>query len=726
MFVPSAAWAAPPALPEGETAAPAEPAPAEPAPTDAAPPVDAAPADPAPTPEVSGTADAGASIDLGAGAADEVAEADADADAGGNGRRKKRGKGKDDAVDSKDPGMVEGRREPLMPINAGSIGLFHTTLPDVGGKYTFRFRLHTDFFRKSNFMYRGDTHARVRGGVTIGFTPFKFGELFFSVKSAANRNDRPQADRQDARAVFALGDVDFGMKGAHRFKNGVGIGGVAGLGLISGSDRLRTSSVNFWFDVLFAIDLRYMTKKQAPVRIGANIGWMLDNSLKPGVADYAAITDDVSREVSRFSLGGNHSRVRMRYAIDFPVRLGKKRQFGIDPILEWAWDVSTRKENAFLQQNVTSSPLKRSTQWLTIGMRANVVSGLHIDVAADIGMVSPNFEYGPPQPPWQIILGLGWSFDPTPVVREVEVEGPPPTTTNPPAPLEGRIVGQVVDPAGAPIPDAKILFPGAAANAMLTDANGSFVSYRFPQGSIAVQVEINGQVAHEATAEVKNGEDTSVTLQLTTAPAQATGIVQGAVTDPSGAPIAFTMKVTGQGVDEPFSSTESGQIALELFAGDYRGVITAPGFKEKSITFTVVGKGEVTIREQLEKDAPIATPNVSGNKSAIKLKKRIRYEGNAVHADSHAILDELASFLNGHPEYQLVEIGVHTDDKGAAQARTDERADAVKSYLTGKGVDGSRVSTKGYGASKPVAVNMTEQGRAKNNRTVITVKKHGG
>jgi OmpA-OmpF porin, OOP family len=50
----------------------------------------------------------------------------------------------------------------------------------------------------------------------------------------------------------------------------------------------------------------------------------------------------------------------------------------------------------------------------------------------------------------------------------------------------------------------------------------------------------------------------------------------------------------------------------------------------------------------------------------------------------------------------------------------------VKAYLTGKGVDGSRLSTKGYGASKPVAVNMTEQGRAKNNRTVFGVKKFGG
>jgi len=729
VFVPSAVWAAPPALPEGDPGTPpAEPAPAEPVATDAAAPEGAAPAEtppPDPGAAVDGSASMDVSADLGADASDEVAEASGDVEADGDGKgKRKRGKGKDDSVRADDPGMVEGRREPLMPINGGSIGLFNTTLPDVGGKYTFRFRLHTDFFRKSDFMYQGDTHARVRGAVTIGFTPLKFGEIFFSVKSSANRNQRPQDNRQDAEAVFALGDIDFGIKGAHRFKNGIGVGGVTGLGLLSGSDRLRTSSVNFWIDGLFAADLRYVTKKQVPVRLTANIGWILDNSLR--VADYAAITDSTSREVSRFSLGGNHSRVRMRYAVDFPVRLGKRRQFGIDPIVEWAWDVSTVKEEAFRQPNVTASPLPRSTQWLTLGMRANVVSGLHLDVAADIGMVSPNFEYGPPQPPWQIMLGLGWSFDPTPVVREVEVAGPPAPAPTQPMALEGRLVGQVIDPNGAPIPDAKVLFPGAASNAILTDANGAFTSFRFPAGTIAVQVEINGAVAHEATAEVKDGEDTSVTLQLTTAPAAATGIVQGAVTDPAGVPVAFTMRVSGQGVDEPFSSTPDGRIALELAEGDYRGTITAPGFKEKIITFTVPPKGEINLREQLERDAPVATPNVSGNKSGIKLKKRLRYEGNAVHPESHAILDELASFLNGHPEFQLVEIGVHTDDRGAAQQRTDERADAVKAYLTGKGVDGSRLSTKGYGASKPVAVNMTEQGRAKNNRTVFGVKKFGG
>jgi len=339
--------------------------------------------------------------------------------------------------------------------------------------------------------------------------------------------------------------------------------------------------------------------------------------------------------------------------------------------------------------------------------------------------VSPSFEFGPPVPPWQMMLGIGWAFDPKPVVREVEVkaDAPPP---EPKSVLEGRVVGQVVDPNGAPIADAKLLFPGAASNAILTDANGAFTTYRFPAGTVTIQVEVNGQVAAEQTAEVKDGEDTNLQIQLTTTPAPPTGIVQGSVTDAAGKAVAFTMRVVGQGVDEPFNSTEDGRIALELFAGDYRGTITAPGFKAKDITFTVEGKGEITVKETLERDAPVSTPNVSGSKTSIKLKKKIAYNGNEVSPKSHPLLDELAAFLNGHPEYASVEIGVHTDDRGAAQQRSDQRAESVKAYLVSKGVGADRLSAKGHGASKPVAVNMTEQGRAKNNRTVLTVKKHSG
>ncbi len=716
LLAPSVALAGPPSLPSGDPGdgtATADPDPAaDPAP-DAAP-VDAAPADPAPAggDDAFASFDADASLDADGGSIS--ADADADADGGADG---------DADVDPNDPGMVRGRREPMMPMNRGAIGLFNTALPDVGGKYTFRFRLHTDFFRKDGFMVidgqsGDDKHARVRGGVTLGFSPFEWGELFFSVNSQANRNQREQVGRQDQETMFALGDMDFGVKGAWRFKNGIGVGGQLGVGLLSGSERLFTDGVNFWFDGLFAVDVRYLTKKQFPFRFTTNLGWMLDNSLN--VAPFGSIRDDISREVTRFSLGANHNRLRMRYAADFPIRLGKERQFGLDPIVEWSWDISTQEESlAFAQPLTEPSPLPRSMQWITLGLRANVVSGLHLDAGADIGVVSPSFEFGPPTPPWQVILGLGWSFDPNPVIKEVASDTPPP----PPPPqkiAEGRVVGQVVDPSGTPVAGAIVSFPGLTSTSVVTDANGNFTSFRFPAGQVAMQVVVEGAVAADATAEVSDGEDTPVTIQLSSAAEPPTGVMQGAFVDTNGAPVVASMHVVGNGVDQTFNAEPSGLIALALYEGSYNATVSAPGYKDQQVSFTISGGQEANVNVTLEAAAPAETPNVSLKGKAIRLKGQIQYDGDAVSSKSHALLDELAVFLNGHPEISGILIGVHTDDRGAAMKRSEDRANSVMNYLVSKGVSSSRVKTKGYGATRPVAVNMTASGRAKNNRTVIT------
>ena len=90
--------------------------------------------------------------------------------------------------------------------------------------------------------------------------------------------------------------------------------------------------------------------------------------------------------------------------------------------------------------------------------------------------------------------------------------------------------------------------------------------------------------------------------------------------------------------------------------------------------------------------------------------------------ESQATLDRVAESLNGNTDI-TVEVGGHTDATGSA--RTNERlsharANAVKDYLVSKGVSASRLTTKGYGPSKPVATNATAEGRASNRRVELS------
>ncbi|MBI5915533.1 MAG: OmpA family protein [Bacteroidetes bacterium] len=86
-------------------------------------------------------------------------------------------------------------------------------------------------------------------------------------------------------------------------------------------------------------------------------------------------------------------------------------------------------------------------------------------------------------------------------------------------------------------------------------------------------------------------------------------------------------------------------------------------------------------------------------------------------------LDNLVAVLNKYPK-MTVEVAGHTDNVGDAAANlslSQTRAKSVYDYLTGKGIAGTRLTARGYGQSKPVDTNDTEEGKAKNRRTEFQI-----
>ena len=86
--------------------------------------------------------------------------------------------------------------------------------------------------------------------------------------------------------------------------------------------------------------------------------------------------------------------------------------------------------------------------------------------------------------------------------------------------------------------------------------------------------------------------------------------------------------------------------------------------------------------------------------------------------------DDIAKVANFMKEYSEVKgvIEGHTDNKGGKAFNdklSERRAQSVKNYIVKNfGIDASRLATKGYGFSKPVADNSTAAGRQKNRRIV--------
>ena len=92
---------------------------------------------------------------------------------------------------------------------------------------------------------------------------------------------------------------------------------------------------------------------------------------------------------------------------------------------------------------------------------------------------------------------------------------------------------------------------------------------------------------------------------------------------------------------------------------------------------------------------------------------------------SYKFLDDIAEYMKTNPAFSLSIVG-HTDNVGETdynQKLSEDRAEAVKSYLIKKGVGEISITAEGKGESEPIADNNTTEGREKNRRVVFSVTK---
>ena len=102
------------------------------------------------------------------------------------------------------------------------------------------------------------------------------------------------------------------------------------------------------------------------------------------------------------------------------------------------------------------------------------------------------------------------------------------------------------------------------------------------------------------------------------------------------------------------------------------------------------------------------------------------FDKATIRPDAAQALARLATVIRGFPSAQVLLEG-HTDSMGNDAynlSLSQRRAEAVKTWLTGKeSLAAAPLKTQGFGESKPVASNDTEQGRQKNRRVTAVIRK---
>jgi outer membrane protein OmpA-like peptidoglycan-associated protein len=131
---------------------------------------------------------------------------------------------------------------------------------------------------------------------------------------------------------------------------------------------------------------------------------------------------------------------------------------------------------------------------------------------------------------------------------------------------------------------------------------------------------------------------------------------------------------------------------------------TCPDWKD-------AGSGQQALAKELEDGAKARIYGI-----------RFDVDSDQIRGDSRPALEEIARVAKDHPDWRF-EIDGHTDATASAahnQQLSEHRAAAVKAWLVKAGITADRLSTHGYGATRPVADNATELGRAQNRRVELS------
>lgn len=158
--------------------------------------------------------------------------------------------------------------------------------------------------------------------------------------------------------------------------------------------------------------------------------------------------------------------------------------------------------------------------------------------------------------------------------------------------------------------------------------------------------------------------------------------------------------------------------------------VPAPVVEQALVPVSVDDDGDGVINERDRCPNTLKGARVDGNGCVVEQTLTIRditFEFNSARLTVNAqrLMENVVAFLRADSTVRI-SIAGHTDNKGSDSYNlklSRDRANEVRDYLVGYGIDGGRLTAAGYGESRPVASNDTDEGRELNRRVEFHIEK---
>lgn len=192
--------------------------------------------------------------------------------------------------------------------------------------------------------------------------------------------------------------------------------------------------------------------------------------------------------------------------------------------------------------------------------------------------------------------------------------------------------------------------------------------------------------------------------------------------EPIGASIEYENLVDGKNAGFANSNAGTGEYKIVLPYGKNYGFM---GFAEKFISISDnLDLTNIAAYQEITRDLYLVPLEVG---STIRLNNIFFDFGKAtLRPESFPELDRLVGYMNENGGMEI-ELSGHTDNVGSKDANlklSDDRAKAVTEYIVSKGIDAKRIKSLGYGETKPVSTNDTDEGKQMNRRVEFTILKN--